>query len=72
LVLVAICRSTFRPDLLFLSFSSGLVEIIAEKTTQDGEIADSLKQATIVALQDQLIRAADGASFGTKDALYVP
>ena len=79
----SICLSTARPgfevvDLKggsiipgLLSFGTplGMAEIASEPSTQDGFVLDGLASGIAPILQNQIIRAADGASFATKDAL---
>lgn len=59
------------PGLTAYGSALGMGEIMAEPSTQDGEVADGLAANVAPVLANELIRAADGASFGTKDALYV-
>lgn len=57
------------PGLLSYGSPLGLVEIVQEESTQDGYVGEGLAFGVADVLKDELIRAADGASFGTKDAL---
>lgn len=57
------------PGLLSYGSPLGLVEITQEPSTQDGYVGEGLAFGVAEVLKDELIRASDGASFGTKDAL---
>jgi len=57
------------PGLVSYGSPLGLVEITQEESTQDGSVGEGLAFGVADVLKDELVRAADGASFGTKDAL---
>ncbi|KAI0778058.1 carbohydrate esterase family 9 protein [Trametes elegans] len=60
------------PGLVTIGSALGLEEITAEESTIDGYVLDPLMNSVpeVVGGKGQLIRAADGLLFGTRDALY--